>query len=1020
MIFGFDDFELDDERLELRRAGKVLNVEALVVRLLLVLVRNPQRLLTKDELVDQVWQGRAVADNVITVSMARLRKALGHKQGAREFVVTVYGRGYRFVRDVATRQASAYPPAIAPETREVGPPFVGRERVLGRLRRALAETDAGRGRMCALIGEPGIGKTRAAEALGRELPRGQARMVWGYCREAGDTPPLWPWLRLLRDVKAAAWTPELERRLGPLAPEVLGLLRETAGRSAELPPWPWADAARHRSFDAILRTLALASEQSPLVLVFDDLHRADAASIELLGHLLDEIARTRILVIATLRHAPGRRAPRPETLLPQVLGHANCERIALDRLAPADVAAYVAALVDDPGGVLGRKVFEKSEGNPFFMSELARQLQDPVPPGAGALALPDTALDLVRQNVGRLEPETRAVLSAAAVIGRSFELSLLAAINECEPAELMAPLDEALAAEVLVAAPGSLTAFAFGHELLRAVLYDALPPPDQRRWHLRTARALEQRADAGEGVPAAELAYHFHAALPESDLRKTVDTCRAAAAAAGAVFANTDVVRYLRHALEALDLMERPSLRLRAQLLLTSALYGRADAIEFPRTISEVMRLARAQGDGRMLLGAACMLNPHPGFVPLPGGSEALANALELLAEDDHGNRATALAALAASTPQCYDAARCEELLDQSLALGRKSGAGGALLLPLFVSTYLRGGPAHDARTAEAAAELDKVAQQQIRRSPVLPAQLALHRALTALTHGDADATGAMLAEASSRCRDLRHRELIWHCERFRALARVNAGAWPEGVAVLSTLHRQAEQRSIIGTELFCAFDRVVVFGELAEQAPPLDDAVRSALDFETKGPPSIWSMKVRALAAAGLLGEARAALRAVAPGDLARLPCDGCWLGTLGNVARAALLLNALDYAEAVYTLLLPYPDRFAGHVGFLCDGSVAQLLGMLAHALGRHAPAAEHLTAGLAADERAGFAPRAAEARLQLARCLFGMDGGDRKRAHALAAEAHDAAARLGMQRLAREAAAVRDEGALSPHSR
>jgi hypothetical protein len=100
---------------------------------------------------------------------------------------------------------------------------------------------------------------------------------------------------------------------------------------------------------------------------------------------------------------------------------------------------------------------------------------------------------------------------------------------------------------------------------------------------------------------------------------------------------------------------------------------------------------------------------------------------------------------------------------------------------------------------------------------------------------------------------------------------------------------------------------------------------------------------------------------------------------------------------------------------VGFLCDGSVAQLLGMLAHALGRHADAVAHLTAGLAANERAGFAPRAAEARLQLARILFDMEGGDRKRAHALAAEAHDAAARLGMQRLAREAAAVRDAG---PH--
>src|SRR5688572_26021835 len=160
MILGFDDFELDDERLELRRGGKLLKVEALVVRLLSALVRNAQRLLTKEELVEQVWEGRAVADNVITVSMARLRKALGHKRGEREFVATVYGRGYRFVRAVAVRDGTAFAAPPPEQASPIGPPFVGRERVLGRLLRAFGEARAERGRMCALIGEPGIGKTR--------------------------------------------------------------------------------------------------------------------------------------------------------------------------------------------------------------------------------------------------------------------------------------------------------------------------------------------------------------------------------------------------------------------------------------------------------------------------------------------------------------------------------------------------------------------------------------------------------------------------------------------------------------------------------------------------------------------------------------------------------------------------------------------------------------------------------------------------------------------------------------------
>src|SRR5437868_5096982 len=97
VILGFDEFELDPANLELRRAGEIIKADALVLRLLIALARNPDRLVTKDELVALVWEGRAVADNVITVSMARLRKTLGHQRGEREFVATVYGRGYRFV-----------------------------------------------------------------------------------------------------------------------------------------------------------------------------------------------------------------------------------------------------------------------------------------------------------------------------------------------------------------------------------------------------------------------------------------------------------------------------------------------------------------------------------------------------------------------------------------------------------------------------------------------------------------------------------------------------------------------------------------------------------------------------------------------------------------------------------------------------------------------------------------------------------------------------------------------------------
>jgi hypothetical protein len=126
--------------------------------------------------------------------------------------------------------------------------------------------------------------------------------------------------------------------------------------------------------------------------------------------------------------------------------------------------------------------------------------------------------------------------------------------------------------------------------------------------------------------------------------------------------------------------------------------------------------------------------------------------------------------------------------------------------------------------------------------------------------------------------------------------------------------------------------------------------------------------------------------------------------------VARASLLLGELRHAEAVADLLRPHSEQFAGHVSFLCEGSVAQLVGMLDHALGRTARAIANLEVGIRMNDRAGFAPRAVEARLQLAEILLASgDEEHRARARVLARRAATNAGRLGLQRLARSATSV-----------
>lgn len=185
-VFSFDDYEYDVAASELRRGGVPVRSHALILRLLDVFVRNPGRLVTKSELLDQVWAGRPVSDNSLTVAIRRLRATLADG-GDFQPVLTVHGRGYRFTRDVSCREPSNPPPH---DSAGNAPDFIGRAAELSRLREALAAAGRGSGGLLVLRGEGGIGKTRIAEVLAREAAEAQFSVVWGYCRIVGAAPAL--------------------------------------------------------------------------------------------------------------------------------------------------------------------------------------------------------------------------------------------------------------------------------------------------------------------------------------------------------------------------------------------------------------------------------------------------------------------------------------------------------------------------------------------------------------------------------------------------------------------------------------------------------------------------------------------------------------------------------------------------------------------------------------------------------------------------------------------------------------
>ncbi|HKU40848.1 MAG TPA: AAA family ATPase, partial [Polyangiales bacterium] len=555
-VFGFDEFELDAEKLVLTRAGEPVRIDTQTVRLLELFLRRPGELITKQDLIAAVWDGRAISDSALTVAIARLRNAISSTATPTKCLTTVHGRGYRFVRPVVTRESSSAIGVRADsKLSRLNLPFVGRERVLAQLYAALQDARAQHGQLLVLSGEAGIGKTRTAERLARDALLEQIPVAFGHCRETGDTPPLWPIVQLMRDlVEKLSLHDTVRARIPSLALLLPELSTERPGSVAESSQ----PVHKHLVFDGVARLLGVVSELTPCLLVLDDLHRADDATLELVRYLCDELGRSRTLLVATLRtHQAEEREQ-----LAHILGHRNCTIVLLQRLSEADVQSYVETVLGRPDTDWSQTIFEKSEGNPFLMTQLAWSMCQAMPKHPAALTVPPAARDIVRQRITHLDEATRATLREAATIGRAFSLALLLQVSSRSIIELTSSLDQAVASGLLAQREDSLSDFAFSHELLREVLYDELSKAQQRELHLKVAVALEARAAEGESIPPSDLAYHFRRAVPVGDPRKAVDYCIKAATAAAAVFAYADGARFFGYAREALELVDSPSPRL--------------------------------------------------------------------------------------------------------------------------------------------------------------------------------------------------------------------------------------------------------------------------------------------------------------------------------------------------------------------------------------------------------------------------------------------------------------------------
>jgi DNA-binding winged helix-turn-helix (wHTH) protein len=381
-IVRFEGFELSADGYQLVHDGRPIALEPMAFDLLLHLLENRHRVVSREELMAKIWCGAARSGGVLSQCVAVLRKALGDDGAAQRIVRTLHGRGYRFVADVEHVAAVAKSQAVdlPSEVRRV---VRGAARVPG-LRRAPSALDdrflawgAGAGRIALVDGEPGIGKTWLAQQLRARAEEEGWAVAAGRC-VASQCAPLWPWREILR---AAGCEPvELE------------------------------DV---RAVEQSLESLAEVARTRPLLVELEDLHAADAATLFAFQVWTRYCSEIPTLLVATFRSTEVGDAL--DAALNGISSDLDVTRVTLEALEDAEIRAIAEevlghAVRDDDVSRLRRH----TGGNPLFITETCRALARSGGPLDGSLPVSRRVEDLVRRRISALSLDARAVLSSVA------------------------------------------------------------------------------------------------------------------------------------------------------------------------------------------------------------------------------------------------------------------------------------------------------------------------------------------------------------------------------------------------------------------------------------------------------------------------------------------------------------------------------------------------------------------------------------------------------------------------------
>ncbi|WP_328650076.1 AAA family ATPase [Micromonospora sp. NBC_00330] len=813
-------------------------------------------------------------------------------------------------------------------------PFVGRDAELERLRRAAdAASRRPQPTLALLSGDPGAGKTALAEALTRRLAAEGWTTAWGRSPEYEGAPPAWPWTQITDMLAASA-----------SAPASADSEDGSADGSAD------PATVRFRRHRAVASLIAAVADRGPVLLVLDDLHRADGDTLDLLTALLTgpQPASGPVLILGTYRATEI--SPELTATLARAAGLEPVREYlaGLPASATGELAGAVVGAELDPA--TARSIHQRSGGNPFFVRELAQLYASTGQ--AGLAAVPPGVRDVIRHRLAQLPAATRTVLRQAAVLGRDLDPDVLGALAG-DPTAALDAVDRALAAGFLTEreSDGRLR---FTHILVRDTLYADLSAPRRAAWHAAVAEVLRQR----EPVEPAALAYHLLRAGGPVHAAEASAYAQVAAERAERGGNPHEAARLWGQAIDAYDSAGalEPRGRVTALLGLGRALAVTGRLAEARLRRSEAITVAESTGDPLLIQEALAGFDVPASWTrnddDLLSGHiiRAAEHALTALGPTGSAQRSRLLSTLALEL-RGTTTDRGRRAAAEAETIARDIGDPGLVAFALnarFMHAF------HSVGLADARARIGLELVELAARHHLVTFEVLGHLVLVQANCALADRPAADAhARAADRLAERYELPLVGVFTRLYAALRLALDGESDAAA---QAYRAAAERlpadgmpgltqgllplALLGLRLADAVSDAPPAGDarlvpVRRPIPGPDDEDWARLDW---GPYEPW-VRPLLLAAAGDRSATRAALRALPDG-----PHDLLREVRLCLTARAALAIEDRPTMERVTAALRPAVAELAAGSGVITVGPVAGHLADLAAALGRDEEAAEH----------------------------------------------------------------------------